>query len=118
WAQIVAQLPQPVDFRRDGSLLLAHASDLGSAQRLLAQIGARAPAGMAPAPLSAAQLRELEPAVHGVAHAWRLGGEGQIHTVQAMQAMARGATAAGAQWRWSHTVHELAPGRIDGECFD
>jgi glycine oxidase len=118
WAQIVAQLPQPVDFRRDGSLLLAHAGDLGSAQRLLAQIGARAPAGMAPEPLSAAQLRELEPAVHGVAHAWLLGGEGQIHTVQAMQATASGATAAGARWRWSHSVHELAPGRVDGECFD
>src|SRR6185369_773090 len=78
----------------------------------------RAPAGMAPEPLSAAQLRELEPSVHGVAHAWLLGAEGQIHTVQAMQALACGATAAGAQWRWSHAVHELAPGRIDGERFD
>ena len=35
WADIVAQLPQPVDFRRDGSLLLAHRGDLGAAQRLL-----------------------------------------------------------------------------------
>ena len=118
WAQIVAQLPQPVDLRRDGSLLLAHGGDLGSAQRLLSQISARAPAGMAPEHLSATQLRALEPAVHGIAHAWLLGGEGQIHTPQAMQAMARGATDAGTCWRWSHTVRELAPGRIDGERFD
>jgi glycine oxidase len=118
WSQIVEQLPQPVDFRRDGSLLLAHAGDFGSAQRLLAQIGARAPAGLAPVSLSAAQLRSMEPSVHGVAHAWLLSGEGQIHTVQAMQALAQGASDAGARWRWSHPVRELAPGCIDGERFD
>ncbi len=118
WSKIVAQLPQPVEFRRGGSLLLAHAGDHGSAQRLLAQIGAKAPAGMAAERLSAAQLSSLEPCVHGVAHAWLLGGEGQIHTVQAMLAMAQGVTDAGASWRWSHTVGELAPGRIDGERFD
>jgi len=118
WSRIVAQLPQPVHFRRDGSLLLAHGSDLGSAQRLLAQISARAPAGMAPERLSAAQLRSLEPDVHGVAHAWLLSGEGQIDTVQAMLALAQGASDAGTRWRWSHAVHELAPGRIDAERFD
>ena len=118
WAGIVAQLPPPVDFRREGSLLLAHAGDLGSAQRLLALIAARAPAGLAPERLSAAQLRSLEPAVHGALHAWLLGGEGQIHTVQAMQALAQGATEHGTRWRWSHAVRELALGRIDGERFD
>ena len=35
WAQWLPALPQPVDFRRDGSLLLAHRADAGSAQRLL-----------------------------------------------------------------------------------
>src|SRR5688572_29672327 len=35
WRDIVRKLPQPVDFHRDGSLLLAHGSDLGSARRLL-----------------------------------------------------------------------------------
>jgi glycine oxidase len=118
WARIVAQLSQPVVFRRDGSLLLAHGGDLASAQRLLALIAAKAPAGMVPERLSTTQLRSLEPAVHGVAHAWLLSGEGQIHTVQAMLALAQGATDCGARWRWSHTVHELAPGRIDGERFD
>ena len=118
WSKVVAQLPQPVEFRREGSLLLAHAGDHGSAQRLLAQISAKVPAGMAAERLSAAQLSSLEPCVHGVAHAWLLGGEGQIHTVQAMLAMAQGATDAGANWCWSHTVSELAPGCIDGERFD
>ncbi len=118
WVRIVAQLPLPVDFRRDGSLLLAHAGDLGSAQRLLALIAARAPAGLTPEPLSPAQLRSLEPGLHGAAHAWLLGGEGQIHTVQAMQALAQGASDRGTRWRWSHAVRELAPGCIDGDRFD
>ena len=118
WERIVSQLTQPVDFRRDGSLLLAHAGDTGSAQRLLAQIEARAPAGCAPERLSAAQLRSLEPAVHGVAHAWLLPGEGQIHTVQAMRALAQDATDAGARWCWSRSISEVAANRIDNERFD
>ena len=104
WARIVAQLSQPVDFHREGSLLLAHGGDLGSAQRLLALIAARAPQGAMPERLTSAQLGSLEPAVHGVAHAWLLSGEGQIHTVQAMLALAQGATDVGTRWRWSHTV--------------
>jgi glycine oxidase len=118
WSKFVVQLPQHVELRRDGSLLLAHAGDLSSAQRLLAQISARAPVGMAPEQLSDVHLSSLEPSVHGVKHAWLLRGEGQIHTVQAMQALAQGAADAGASFSWSHTVCELAPGCIDGERFD
>ena len=118
WARIVAQLPTPVDLRRDGSLLLAHAGDSGSAQRLLAQIAARAPAGHALERLSLAQLRSLEPAVHRVAHAWLLHGEGQIHTVQAMRSLAQAASEAGARWFWSREVSEVTARRIDAERFD
>ena len=118
WAGIVPQLPQPVDFRRDGSLLLAHGADLASAQRLLAQIAPKAPPGLAPERLTLAQLHALEPDVQGPAHAWLLRTEGQIHTVQAMQSLAHAASQRGARWRWSHAVRELAPGRIDGERFD
>lgn len=118
WSEFVPQLPQHVELRRDGSLLLAHAGDLGSAQRLLAQIDARAPVGMAPERLSEEHLSSLEPSVHGVKHSWLLRGEGQIHTLQAMQALTEGATDAGAIWSWSHTVCELAPRCIDGERFD
>ena len=126
WAQIVSQLDQPVSFQRHGSLLLAHRSDLGAAQRLVSVLQGKMPAGHAPRPLTPAQLHELEPAVHGPTHAWQLDGEGQIHTVQAMAALADAASRAGADtdadtrmtWRWGHTVRELAPGRIDAERFD
>jgi len=118
WAEIVRCLPEPVDLRCEGSLLLAHRSDLGAAQRLLALLQAKMPSHGAPQLLTADRLRELEPAVHGPTHAWLLEGEGQIHTVQAMRALARAASQAGARWRWGHAVRQLAPGCIDGERFD
>jgi len=116
WREIVRALPQPVDFHQDGSLLLAHGGDLGSARRLLDVLAARA--GRAPKALSASELRALEPAVQGPSHAWLLDGEAHIHTVQAMQALADGATQRGVAWRWGHAVRELRPGTIDGERFD
>jgi glycine oxidase len=118
WADAVSRLPMPVHFRREGSLLLAHRSDLGAAQRLVNVLQDRMPRGHAPRVLTAEQLRELEPAVHGPTHAWLLEGEGQIHAVQAMRSLADAAARAGVRWRWGQAVHQLAPGRIDGERFD
>lgn len=118
WAEAVAELRPPVYFRREGSLLLAHRSDLGSATRLLDLLKSRMPSDNAPRTLTAGELAELEPSVHGPTHAWLLAGEGQIHTVQAMAALAEGATRRGVRWRWGHAVQRLAPGRIDGEHFD
>lgn len=117
WADTVSRLPMPVHFQRDGSLLLAHRSDLGTAQRLVGVLQGKMPIGHAPRALTAMQLRDLEPAVHGPTHAWMLDGEGQIHSVQAMLALADAATRSGARWRWGTTIDELAPGRIGGERF-
>ena len=121
WAQTVSELPQrpePVYFRREGSLLLAHRSDLGTAQRLIGVLQGKMPAGQGPRLLTADQLRELEPSVHGPTHAWLLEGEGQIHTVQAMRALTEAATQRGVRWCWGATVRDLTPGCIDGQCFD
>jgi glycine oxidase len=118
WSELVPRLPAPLHFRREGSLLLAHRSDLGAAQRLIRLLQGKMPAGHAPRALTLEQLRTLEPAVHGPAHAWLLEGEGQIHSVQAMRSLAGAATRAGARWRWGQAVYELAPGRIEGERFD
>ena len=118
WADAVSRLPQPPYFRRKGSLLLAHRGDLGAAHRLASVLHSKMPAGHVPHALTAEQLHELEPAVHGPTHAWLLEGEGQIHTVQAMRSLTDAATRAGVRWRWDHAVGDLAPGRIDGERFD
>jgi glycine oxidase len=116
WADIVRELPQPVDFHRKGSLLLAHGGDLGSARRLLDLLMTRA--DRAPKVLTASELRTLEPAVQGPSHAWLLEGEAHIHTVQAMAALAEGATQRGVSWGWGRTVRDIAPGTIDSERFD
>lgn len=115
WPRIVGALPQPVDLQRDGCVLLAHGPDLGAARRTLERLQRQ---GAAPQPLDAAALRALEPAVHGPAHAWLLPGEGRIHTVQAMQALAAGASARGAHWRWGRPAERVAPRAIDGTSYD
>lgn len=119
WARIVQQLPQPVDFRRQGSLLVAHGSDLGAAQRVLDVFSTQAPGSTEPPRrLTPTQLRALEPAIHGPAAAWLLPQEAQIHTVQAMEALADAATQLGVSWRWGEAVSELAPGTLDEHRFD
>lgn len=118
WPHIVAGLPQPVDLRHQGSVLLAHGPDLGAARRLLGLLSTKAPGGRHPQPLTPELLRELEPAVHGPAHAWLLHDEGQIHTVQAMQALAAGASDRGVQWHWDRAVRNVEPGCIDGQRYD
>jgi glycine oxidase len=118
WPELLRALPQPVHFRRNGSLLLAHQGDIGTAARVLEQLRTKMPEHEAPRPLSPQQLGALEPAVHGPAHAWLLEGEGQIHTVQAMQALAACATERGVHWCWQRPVQTVAPGRIEQQAFD
>ena len=117
WPQIVQGLVQPVDLRMHGSLLLAHRSDAGAAQRVVGLLQAKADAAYQPQALTLPQLRELEPSISGPALAWLLPSEGQIHPVQALQALAAQATAQGVQWHWGATVTEVAAGRlqVDGQ---
>jgi len=100
-------------FAERGSLLLAHRPDAGAAQRVLDRLtsASAAPEWLASRPagavqaLNPAQLRELEPAVHGPAHAWLLPGEGQIDTVATLLALH--ADAPGVRWHWGQSVREL-----------
>ena len=136
WPRLLAQLRLPVEYRCDGSLLLAHRGDEGAARRVVdllekkmaavgfpmngndrASIAAPAPTpGIGPRPLDAAQLGELEPAVRGPGHAWLLPHEGRIHTVQAMQALA--ASTRDVHWHWGRAVEQAGAGVLrtsDGE---
>lgn len=117
WPQWLAEQARPVHFARRGSLLVAHAADRGSADRLLTRIGPQA-GSAAPQAIDAPALRTLEPAFARGLQAWRLGSEGQIHTVQAMQALTDAASACGVQWVWSRAIERVEPGRIDRSGFD
>jgi glycine oxidase len=133
WPQLLAPLQVPVEFSREGSLLVAHRGDEGAARRVVELLDAKMDAldsrlrgndergGVGkPQRLEIEQLRELEPAIRGPAHAWLVPGEGRIHTVQAMQALADGAP--GVHWHWGQTIGEVHPGELRGShgtsCFD
>ena len=115
WPQLLAALGQPsgkssVEFHQRGSLLVAHRGDEGAARRVVDLLKHKAPPQFAPQALAMPELRELEPSIHGCAHAWMLPGEGQIHTVQAMGALLDAATQHGAQWHWGESVQRVRPG--------
>ena len=110
WPQIVQSLDQTVELRMQGSLLLAHRSDAGAAQRVVGLLQAKAEAKYQPQPLSLDALRELEPAISGPALTWLLPCEGQIQPIQALQALAAQATAQGVQWHWSSRVTQVEAG--------
>ena len=135
WPGILAQLPLPVECRFDGSLLLAHRGDEGAASRTVELLQAklssvgwiaarhsteqRSDTGAVdggirvreahPTRISAEQLRALEPAIRGPAHAWLLPHEGRIHTVQAMQALA---AVPGVHWHWGQSVDAVEAGLL------
>src|SRR4051812_44738170 len=124
WPRLLALLELPVEFSREGSLLVAHRGDEGAARRVVELLeekmgaldsrlrgndaGGRGDHAMRR--LEAQELRELEPSIRGPAHAWFIPDEARIHTVQAMHALAAGAR--GAQWHWGRTVVEAHPGQL------
>lgn len=113
WPELLHGVQPAVDLRMNGSLLVAHRGDEGSAQRVVGLLDAKAPTAQRPQPLDAARLAELEPDVLRGPQAWLLPGEGQIDTVQAMPALAGAATAAGARFHWGSPVDSVQPGGLD-----
>jgi glycine oxidase len=112
WPSIVHGLAEPVGLSLHGSLLLAHRGDAGAAQRMVGLLQAKAGAPYQPELLDAARLAELEPSIQGPTLSWLLPCEGQIHTVQAMQALAAQATRQGTHWHCRSTVHAVEPGML------
>ena len=117
WREVVGRLPGNVYFRREGSLLLAPREQPQAAHHLIDRLQTTAPQH-APHALTLHRLLQLEPALTSECKAWLIKGEGQIHTVQAMQALTDDATARGVQWRWCHSVREIEAGCIDGQRYD
>jgi glycine oxidase len=112
WEAIAAQLSGEPFHQRQGSLLLAHAGDLGTAVRMLSRLK-NAPSELQPPQmLERAQLARMEPALHGIAHAWLLPDEGQLDPPQMMAALHADASAAGVLWQWCQPVTHVAPHAI------
>ena len=109
------QLP-PSSLQIQGSLLLAHRTDAGAAQRVLDRIhtAEQSPAWQSALPeytgvqkLSREQLSALEPRIPSMAQAWLLGGEGAIDPVATLAALHQAASGHGARWHWGQRVAQL-----------
>jgi glycine oxidase len=110
WTQIARQLDVPIEVRREGSLLFAHRGDEGAAARTINFLTRKAPPGFEPKSMTMDEVRDIEPSIQGPVHAWLLPGEGSLHTVQAMQALASSATRAGARWHWGQAAECVEAG--------
>ena len=110
WRGIAEALEAPGLLSERGSVLLAHRSDRGSAERMLARCGGAQPIGTA-------MLAELEPALQGAAHAWWLPGEAQIDPCAMLQRLFEQAPDT-VRWHWGAPIATVEAGALhtpDGE---
>ena len=98
-------------FAQHGSLMVAHRSDLGAAQRVLARLN-EAPALArevpAPEPLGDEALARLEPALAPQLQAWLLPAEAQVMPRELLTALC--AHAPRARWHWNTAATAVDPG--------
>lgn len=116
WQGIVEALGRRGLMSLRGSLLLAHRSDLGSAERSLASLRS---CQRPPVRLSAETLQQHEPALQGAAHAWLLPGEAQIDPVATLERL-HAASAPSVRWHWRSAIDRTMAGAVltqAGECL-
>jgi glycine oxidase len=94
----------PLGLRLHDSLMVCHASDMGSAQRVLRLLD-QDDASMIK--LNAPDVAPLAPALKGTLHAWRLLGEGHLYPHQAMDSFYQAMPSV--EWRWGTSVHRIGP---------
>lgn len=113
WPAIADALGQPDLVKTDGSLLLAHGSDHGAAERVLARLGTH------PQRLAREALPALEPMLAPGLIAWHLPGEGRLLPRELLAALAQ--QAPGVDWHWGRAATLVQPHRIqldDGGGLD
>lgn len=115
WRGITARLAEAGGaapwFQQRGSLLVAHGSDLGTAERVLARLqDPRAADAPAPQALTHETLAEIEPSLAPQLRAWLLPGEGQLLPPQLLPALCQAASRV--QWHWGRCADAVQPGRI------
>ncbi|MGI4982164.1 MAG: FAD-dependent oxidoreductase, partial [Janthinobacterium lividum] len=91
WPVWLAELPAPVYFQRNGTLVVWHAADHADAALFQRRVAANAPASALDGritPLDAAALAQAEPALGGrFRQGWLLDGEGQLDNRQLLAAL-------------------------------
>ncbi len=105
WRELLAQLPEPVYFQQQGTLILWHRQDAGEAHRFSGLLGATRqalPELPTPENVQGARLAELEPAVAQRFHQGiYLPDEGQLDNRQLLQALLAALVQQGVQLHWN-----------------
>jgi glycine oxidase len=112
WPEIVASLPEPVFFQRNGTLVVWHAADRAEAPAFEARVRANAPGGgldgMAIRQLAGAEVEAAEPALaRRFGRALLFAGEGQLDNRQVLSALAAALVKRRVALHW-HTPGEAA----------
>jgi len=117
WPELIAELPEPVFFQAQGTLIVWHRQDAAEAQRferLLARTQQQLPSLPAAVPLDAAGLATQEPALAArFAHALYLPGEGQLDNRQLLAALLASLQQQGVALHWHspRVPQDFAPGQ-------
>lgn len=113
WRTWVAELGCPEALHENGSLLLAHGSDLAELNRVAALIAQRTADPAAIKELSSTALAELEPELAHLAKAYLLPGEGQIDNDQIMPALHEAVrNEPNLRWHDNASIDEVAPHQL------
>jgi len=120
WPDLLAALPEPVFFQRNGTLVVWHGADRAEAPLFERRLRANAPAALLDGgflKLAGAQLTQAEPALGSrFAQGWLLPHEGQLDNRQALKALAAGLAARGVQTHWNTPVDALPDARWIIDC--
>ena len=123
WPRLIAQLPAPVFFQRNGTLVVWHHTDRAEAALFERRVRANAPAALlgddALTRVDAQALAAAEPALAGrFATGWLLPHEGQLDNRQVLSALAQGLAERGVRTHWHTCVDDAAPppARVTIDC--
>ncbi|MGF6540800.1 FAD-dependent oxidoreductase [Paraburkholderia youngii] len=112
WPRVLAELPEPVFFQRNGTLVVWHHADRTEAPLFERRVRANAPAELLDGgfvALSGAQLGAAEPALAGrFNQGWLLPREGQLDNRQVLSALAAGLAERGVDTHWNTPLDDAS----------
>ncbi|CAB3704940.1 FAD-dependent oxidoreductase [Trinickia soli] len=123
WPTVLAALPEPVFFQRNGTLVVWHHADRSEASLFERRVRANAPAQLLAdgglVGVDGNTLALAEPALAGrFATGWLLPREGQLDNRQVLRALAAGLAARGVATHWNTTIDDAAlpSARVTIDC--
>jgi glycine oxidase len=112
WPGLIDELPEPVFFQRNGTLVVWHAGDRAEAPLFERRLRANAPSALFDSgfvKLSGAQVEAVEPSLGTrFPQGWLLPNEGQLDNRQVLKALAAGLIEREVRTQWHATVDSLA----------